>query len=75
MDAVAFADGGQVLASGSNDGTTRLWAVADPRHAHQIGPPLTEGNGAIFDVAVSPGGTAILTGMDPQDAYLKYGKF
>src|SRR5262249_27586142 len=37
ITSVAFAPGGQVLASGSCDGTVRLWEVSTGKQLHQLG--------------------------------------
>ena len=46
VNSVAFSPGGHMLASGSADGTVRLWDVADPAHPRPLGQPLT-GSGAV----------------------------
>jgi WD40 repeat protein len=57
---VAFnlADGGQTLASGSMDGTIRLWDVNQHR---QIGTPLTRHTGRINSIAYSRDGNWLAT--------------
>ena len=55
---MAFSPGGHTLASGSSDGTVRLWDVADPAHPRPLGQPLT-GSATVVSVAFSPGGQTL----------------
>jgi len=54
--ALAFTRDGLTLASGSTDGTIRIW---DRRTRRQLGAPLTAGSEAINDIALSPDGKTI----------------
>ena len=45
-----------MLASSDDDGTIRLWDVADPAHPRPLGRPLTGGIGIEYSVAFAPGG-------------------
>ena len=59
---MAFSPNGQMLASGTDDGTIGLWDVADPEHPQPLGKPLTGGTEAVYSVAFSPDGHTLATG-------------
>ena len=59
VQSVAFSPDGTTLASGSDDGTVRLWDVANRR---QVGAPLTGHTDAVNSVAFSPDGNTLATG-------------
>ena len=65
VNSVAFSPGGHTLASGSANGTIRLWDVADPAHPRPLGRPLTVGGAAAVDsVAFSPDGHTLASGSN-----------
>lgn len=61
---VAFSANSRVLATGNENGTVRLWNVADPAHAQVLGRPLAGCNGHIHSVAFSPNGKILANGCN-----------
>ena len=61
---LAFSANSRLLASGGDDGTVRLWEVADPAQARARGAPLTaHGDGVVIrSLAFSPSGRTLVSG-------------
>ena len=59
VDSVAFGSDGRTLASGSADGTARVWDVATRK---QLGSPLTASTLPVTSVAFSPDGRTLAVG-------------
>ena len=58
VNSVAFSPGGQILASGSLDGTVILWRVSDGKLMHS----LMKNAGSVKSVAFSPDGQVLASG-------------
>jgi WD40 repeat protein len=64
-EAVAFAPGQQVIATGNSDGTVRLWYYSDGGTLNADGPALRgAATGQVEAVAFSPRGTLLASGGD-----------
>ncbi|MCK2244485.1 MULTISPECIES: hypothetical protein [unclassified Crossiella] len=61
--AVAFAPGGRMLATGSWDGTARLWEISDPRERRELAI-VAGGAGPIRSVQFSPDGRVLAVGQE-----------
>lgn len=66
VDCLAFSHDGRLVATGSEDGTARVWEV---RTGREVGPPLPHG-ASVIAIAFAPDGTTLLTGCNNQTARL-----
>jgi WD40 repeat protein len=66
---VAFSPDGHTLATGSDDGSARLWNVSDPNRPTPLGRPLTDRTDRVSLVAFSPDGHTLATGSDDGTHY------
>jgi WD40 repeat protein len=64
VNAVAYGPDAHTLASGNNNGTIRLWNIANPAHPRPFGQLLTSSSsgGAVNAVAVSRNGHTLASG-------------
>jgi WD40 repeat protein len=59
---VAFSPDGHTLASGGDNGMTKLWDVTKPAHPQPIGRAITGGTGVVYSVAFGRDGQSLATG-------------
>nr|WP_238586249.1 hypothetical protein [Rhodococcus rhodochrous] len=59
---VSVTPNGSEVVSGGDDGTVRLWHVADPERMHPVGGPITEMGVGRWQVGFLPGSNAVIAG-------------
>ena len=59
VNSVAYSSDGRMLASGSTDGTVRIW---DMRTGEELISPLRSGDGAVSSVSLAPDGQNVASG-------------
>jgi WD40 repeat protein len=70
VDAVAFNPAGTLLATGSHDGTLRIWDIAKGTQMRQINAHTTPKVSSVYCVAWSPDGKQIISGSLDQSLKL-----
>src|SRR5262249_62261813 len=58
VEFVAFSPGGTILASGADDGTVRLWNIANPAKPRPLAQ-IQDAHTFVFSVAFSPSGRVL----------------
>jgi len=61
VNSIAYSSNGRMLASGSADGTVRIW---DMRTGEELMTPLRSGDGAVWSVSLATNGESVVSGTD-----------
>jgi len=67
VTSLTYAPDGRTIASGSNDGTLRVWNV---RTGEETTPPLISGDGKVISVAFAPDGKIVASGNETGNIYI-----